>query len=138
MHQGEVLARMITQVLNEQRPEAAAQIKGSGSAVLAAEPLLDQRQSEMRASEAVGSSARRAGFHGETPCSLNALSQRGAVSAQQLDDDRAAAESARGGWNRRAQVSARAAIEAARTSIIQAQTCSRSRPGDRAADPRRY
>ncbi|MGQ3777552.1 HlyD family secretion protein [Klebsiella quasipneumoniae subsp. similipneumoniae] len=104
VRQGEVLARMDTRVLNEQRLEAAAQIKEAESAVLAARALLDQRQSEMRASEAVvkqrqaelDSTAKR---HVRS----NALSQRGAVSAQQLDDDRAA-------------------IEAARTSIIQAQT----------------
>ncbi|MDN0131232.1 HlyD family efflux transporter periplasmic adaptor subunit [Klebsiella pneumoniae] len=104
VHQGEVLARMDTRVLNEQRLEAAAQIKEAESAVLAARALLDQRQSEMRASEAVvkqrqaelDSTAKR---HVRS----NTLSQRGAVSAQQLDDDRAAAESAR-------------------TSIIQAQT----------------
>lgn len=125
VHQGEVLARMDTRVLNEQRLEAAAQIKEAESAVLAARALLDQRQSEMRASEAVvkqrqaelDSTAKR---HVRS----NALSQRGAVSAQQLDDDRAAAESARAALeSAKAQVSAaRAAIEAARTSIIQAQT----------------
>lgn len=89
VHQGEVLARMDTRVLNEQRLEAAAQIKEAESAVLAARALLDQRQSEMRASEAVvkqrqaelDSTAKR---HVRS----NTLSQRGAVSAQQLDDDR--------------------------------------------------
>lgn len=52
------------------------------------------------------------------------LAQRGAISAQQLDDDRAAAESARAALeSAKAQVSAsKAAIEAARTNIIQAQT----------------
>lgn len=125
VRQGEVLARMDTRVLNEQRLEAAAQINEAESAVLAARALLDQRQSEMRASEAVvkqrqaelDSTAKR---HVRS----NALSQRGAVSAQQLDDDRAAAESARAALeSAKAQVSAaRAAIEAARTSIIQAQT----------------
>lgn len=102
VHQGEVLARMDTRVLNEQRLEAAAQIKEAESAVLAARALLDQRQSEMRASEAVvkqrqaelDSTAKR---HVRS----NALSQRGAVSAQQLDDDRAAAESARAADPRR-------------------------------------
>nr|VXZ89129.1 multidrug resistance protein MdtN [Klebsiella pneumoniae] len=97
VHQGEVLARMDTRVLNEQRLEAAAQIKEAESAVLAARALLDQRQSEMRASEAVvkqrqaelDSTAKR---HVRS----NTLSQRGAVSAQQLDDDRAAAERPRG------------------------------------------
>lgn len=108
VHQGEVLARMDTRVLNEQRLEAAAQIKEAESAVLAARALLDQRQSEMRASEAVvkqrqaelDSTAKR---HVRS----NTLSQRGAVSAQQLDDDRAAAESARAALeSAKAQVSA--------------------------------
>lgn len=122
---GDVLARMDTRVLNEQRLEAAAQIKEAQSAVAAAKALLDQRQSEMRASEAIvkqrqaelDSTAKR---HARS----SMLSQRGAVSAQQLDDDRAAAESGRAALeSARAQVSAaRAAIEAARTSIIQAQT----------------
>ena len=125
VRQGEVLARMDTRVLNEQRLEAAAQIKEAQSAVAAAKALLDQRQSEMRASEAIvkqrqaelDSTAKR---HARS----STLSQRGAVSAQQLDDDRAAAESGRASLeSARAQVSAaRAAIEAARTSIIQAQT----------------
>ena len=125
VRQGEVLARMDTRVLNEQRLEAAAQIKEAQSAVAAAKALLDQRQSEMRASEAIvkqrqaelDSTAKR---HARS----STLSQRGAVSAQQLDDDRAAAESGRAALeSARAQVSAaRAAIEAARTSIIQAQT----------------
>ena len=125
VRQGDVLARMDTRVLNEQRLEAAAQIKEAQSAVAAAKALLDQRQSEMRASEAIvkqrqaelDSTAKR---HARS----STISQRGAVSAQQLDDDRAAAESGRASLeSARAQVSAaRAAIEAARTSIIQAQT----------------
>lgn len=91
---------------------------------------------------------RRAGFAGATPSETRAaqslvnqrqaeldsvakrhtrsrsLAQRGAISAQQLDDDRAAAESARAALeSAKAQVSAsKAAIEAARTNIIQAQT----------------
>ena len=40
VRQGEVLARMDTRVLNEQRLEAAAQIKEAESAVLAARALL--------------------------------------------------------------------------------------------------
>lgn len=125
VRQGEILARMDIRVLNEQRLEAAAQIKEAESAIAAAKALLDQRQSEMRATEAVvkqrqaelNSAAKR---HARS----STLSQRGAVSAQQLDDDRATAESARAALeSARAQVSAaRAAIEAARTSIIQAQT----------------
>lgn len=125
VHKGEVLARMDIRVLNEQRLEAAAQIKEAQSAVAAAKALLDQRQSEMRATEAVVKQ-RQAELNSTAKRHVrsSALSQRGAVSAQQLDDDRAAAESARAALeSARARVSAaKAAIEAARTSIIQAQT----------------
>ena len=125
VRQGEVLARMDPRVLNEQRLEAAAQIKEAQSAVAAAKALLDQRQSEMRASEAIVKQ-RQAELDSTSKrhARSSTLSQRGAVSAQQLDDDRAAAESGRAALeSARAQVSAaRAAIEAARTSIIQAQT----------------
>lgn len=125
VNQGEVLAKMDTRVLNEQRLETVAHIKEAESAVAAAHALLDQRQSEMRAAEAIvrqreaeqNSAAKR---HVRS----RSLSQRGAVSAQQLDDDWAAAESAQAALeSARAQVSSSlAAIEAARTSIIQAQT----------------
>ena len=125
VRQGEILAKMDTRVLNEQRLEAAAQIKEAQSAVAAAKALLDQRQSEMRASEAVVKQ-RQAELDSTSKrhARSSTLSQRGAVSAQQLDDDRAAAESGRAALeSARAQVSAaKAAIEAARTSIIQAQT----------------
>ncbi|WP_058910560.1 HlyD family secretion protein [Entomohabitans teleogrylli] len=125
VRQGQILAKMDTRVLNEQRLEALAQIKEAESAVAAAHALLDQRQSETRAAEATVkqreaelTSASRRHVRSQS------LSQRGAVSVQQLDDDRAAAESARAAMeSAKAQVSAaRAAIEAARTSIIQAQT----------------
>ena len=53
VRQGEVLARMDIRVLNEQRLEAAAQIKEAESSIAAAKALLDQRQGEMRAAEAV-------------------------------------------------------------------------------------
>ncbi|MBJ3814569.1 HlyD family efflux transporter periplasmic adaptor subunit [Shimwellia pseudoproteus] len=125
VHQGQVLAKMDTRVLNEQRLEAAAQIKEAQSAVAAARALLDQRRSEMLANEAtvrqrqaeLNASAKR---HTRS----NTLIHRGAVSAQQLDDDRAAAESARASLeSANADVSAaKAAIEAARTNIIQAET----------------
>ncbi|EDB3634187.1 efflux RND transporter periplasmic adaptor subunit [Salmonella enterica subsp. enterica] len=49
VRQGEVLAKMDTRVLQEQRLEAIAQIKEAESAVAAARALLEQRQSEMRA-----------------------------------------------------------------------------------------
>jgi multidrug efflux pump subunit AcrA (membrane-fusion protein) len=91
---------MDTRVLNEQRLEAAAQIKEAESAIAAAKALLDQRQSEMRATEAVvkqrqaelNSSAKR---HVRS----STLSQRGAVSAQQLDDDRRRQKAPGRRWN---------------------------------------
>lgn len=100
VRQGDVLARMDTRVLNEQRLEAAAQIKEAESAIAAAKALLDQRQSEMRATEAVvkqrqaelNSSAKR---HVRS----STLSQRGAVSAQQLDDDRRRQKAPERRWN---------------------------------------
>jgi HlyD family secretion protein len=123
VRQGEVLARMDTRVLNEQRLEAAAQIKEAESAIAAAKALLDQRQSEMRATEAVVKQRQAELNSSKRHVRSSTLSQRGAVSAQQLDD-RQAAESARAALeSAKAQVSAAsAAIEAARTSIIQAQT----------------
>ncbi len=88
VRKGEVLARMDIRVLNEQRLEAAAQIKEAESAVAAAKALLDQRQSEMRATEAVVKQ-RQAELNSTAKRHVrsSALSQRGAVSAQQLDDD---------------------------------------------------
>jgi len=125
VHQGDVLAKMDTRVLQEQRLEAIAQIKEAESAVAAARALLEQRQSEMRAAQSVVKQ-RDAELDSVSKRHVRSksLSQRGAVSAQQLDDDRAAAESARAALeSAKAQVSAsNAAIEAARTNIIQAQT----------------
>lgn len=125
VRQGEVLAKMDTRVLQEQRLEAVAQIKEAESAVAAARALLEQRQSEMRAAQSVVKQ-REAELQSVSKRHVRSrsLSQRGAVSEQQLDDDRAAAESARAALeSAKAQVSAaKAAIEAARTSIIQAQT----------------
>ncbi|EJY7531552.1 TPA: HlyD family efflux transporter periplasmic adaptor subunit [Salmonella enterica] len=101
VRQGEVLAKMDTRVLQEQRQ----------SEMRAAQSVVKQREAEL---DSVSKRHVRS----------RSLSQRGAVSVQQLDDDRAAAESARAALETaKAQVSAaKAAIEAARTSIIQAQT----------------
>lgn len=51
VREGEVLAKMDTRVLQEQRLEAIAQIKEAQSAVAAAQALLEQRQSETRAAQ---------------------------------------------------------------------------------------
>ncbi len=125
VREGEVLAKMDTRVLQEQRLEAIAQIKEAQSAVAAAQALLEQRQSETRAAQSLVNQ-RRAELDSvaKRHTRSRSLAQRGAISAQQLDDDRAAAESARAALeSAKARVSAsKAAIEAARTNIIQAQT----------------
>lgn len=125
VREGEVLAKMDTRVLQEQRLEAIAQIKEAQSAVAAAQALLEQRQSETRAAQSLVNQ-RQAELDSVAKRHMRSrsLAQRGAISAQQLDDDRAAAESARAALeSAKAQVSAsKAAIEAARTNIIQAQT----------------
>ena len=125
VREGEVLAKMDTRVLQEQRLEAIAQIKEAQSAVAAAQALLEQRQSETRAAQSLVNQ-RRAELDSvaKRHTRSRSLAQRGLISAQQLDDDRAAAESARAALeSAKAQVSAsKAAIEAARTNIIQAQT----------------
>ena len=87
--------------------------------------MLEQRQSETRAAQSLVNQ-RQAELDSVAKRHMRSrsLAQRGAISAQQLDDDRAAAESARAALeSAKAQVSAsKAAIEAARTNIIQAQT----------------
>ncbi len=121
VREGEVLAKMDTRVLQEQRLEAIAQIKEAQSAVAAVE----QRQSETRAAQSlVNQRQAELDSVAKRHTRSRSLAQRGAISAQQLDDDRAAAESARAALeSAKAQVSAsKAAIEAARTNIIQAQT----------------
>ncbi|HAX3033312.1 HlyD family secretion protein [Escherichia albertii] len=125
VREGEVLAKMDTRVLQEQRLEAIAQIKEAQSAVAAAQALLEQRQSETRAAQSlVNQRQAELDSVAKRHTRSRSLAQRGAISAQQLDDDRAAAESARAALeSAKAQVSAsKAAIEAARTNIIQAQT----------------
>ncbi len=125
VQEGEVLAKMDTRVLQEQRLEAIAQIKEAQSAVAAAQALLEQRQSETRAAQSlVNQRQAELDSVAKRHTRSRSLAQRGAISAQQLDDDRAAAESARAALeSAKAQVSAsKAAIEAARTNIIQAQT----------------
>ena len=124
VREGEVLAKMDTRVLQEQRLEAIAQIKEAQSAI-AAQALLEQRQSETRAAQSlVNQRQAELDSVAKRHTRSRSLAQRGAISAQQLDDDRAAAESARAALeSAKAQVSAsKAAIEAARTNIIQAQT----------------
>ncbi|TQI80887.1 HlyD family secretion protein [Serratia fonticola] len=123
--QGDILAYMDTRVLNEQRIEAEAQIRETQSSVATAKALLAQRQSEKLAAQAVVRQ-REAELNSANKryARSQALVKRNAVSAQQLDDDMAAAQSALASLeSARAQVSAsQAAIESAQAGIIQANT----------------
>lgn len=96
VREGEVLAKMDTRVLQEQRLEAIAQIKEAQSAVAAARALLEQRQSETRAAQSlVNQRQAELDSVAKRHTRSRSLAHSGAISAQQLDDDRAAAESAR-------------------------------------------
>lgn len=123
--QGDILAYMDTRVLNEQRIEAEAQIRETQSSVATAKALLAQRQSEKLAAQAVVRQ-REAELNSANKryARSQALVKRNAVSAQQLDDDMAAAQSALASLeSAKAQVSAsQAAIESAQAGIIQANT----------------
>ena len=125
VRQGEVLAKMDTRVLQEQRLEAVAQIKEAESAVAAARALLEQRQSEMRAAQSVVKQ-REAELQSVSKRHVRSrsLSLRGAVSEQQLDDDLARRQSAEAALAAaRAQVlSAEAGISAARSQVIEAES----------------
>jgi HlyD family secretion protein len=123
--QGQVLAHMDTRVLDEQRLEAQAQIRETESAIATAKALLAQRQSEKLAAQAVVRQ-REAELHSANKRFLRskALVKNNAVSAQQLDDDTAVAQSTLASLeSAKAQVSAaQAAIESAQAGIIQAYT----------------
>lgn len=140
VHQGEVLARMDTRVLNEQRLEAAAQIKEAESAVLAARALLDQRQSEMRASEAVvkqrqaGWIPRRNAMFAPTPSPSVAPSPPSSwmTIARPQRRPRGAGIGESPGLRRPRR------HRSCPHQHYSGANPRRSRPGDRAADPRRY
>lgn len=123
--QGDVLANMDIRVLSEQRAEAEAQIREMQSAVGTAQSLLAQRESERLAALAVVRQ-REAELNSANKryARSQALSKRGAVSAQQLDDDMASAHGALAALeSARAQVSAsQSAIDSAQAGIIQANT----------------
>lgn len=124
VREGEVLAKMDTRVLQEQRLEAIAQIKEAQSAVAAAQALLEQRQSETRAAQSlVNQRQAELDSVAKRHTRSRSLAQRGQFLRNSWMTT-AAAESARAALeSAKAQVSAsKAAIEAARTNIIQAQT----------------
>lgn len=85
VREGEVLAKMDTRVLQEQRLEAIAQIKEAQSAVAAARALLEQRQSETRAAQSlVNQRQAELDSVAKRHTRSRSLAHSGAISAQQL------------------------------------------------------
>lgn len=122
---GQVLARMEVQTLQAQRRETVAQRLQAVNAVASAQAQVAMRQSDktaliaqVRSAEAELTAARQRLERSE------ALVQRGATSAQTLDDDRARTRSAEAALAAaRAQVtSADAAVAAAEAQVVSAQS----------------
>lgn len=123
--QGQVLARMDTQVLEAELAQARAEVRRAENAKLTAQALVAQRESEkvtaaavVRQRQAELTAAEKRFARTRTLVARNAMPQ------QQLDDDRAVQQSAEAALAAaRAQVlSAQAAVEAARSQVIEAQS----------------
>ncbi|GHL47253.1 hypothetical protein ECZU29_21030 [Escherichia coli] len=95
VREGEVLAKMDTRVLQEQRLEAIAQIKEAQSAIAAAQLCWSNGKAKLVPHSRWSINAAELDSVAKRHTRSRSLAQRGAISAQQLDDDRAAAESAR-------------------------------------------
>ena len=108
VREGEVLAKMDTRVLQEQRLEAIAQIKEAQSAVAAAQLCWSNAKVKLAPlSRWLINGKLNWTPYAKRHTRSRSLAHRGAISAQQLDDDRAAAESARAALeSAKAQVSA--------------------------------
>ncbi len=114
---------MDTRVLNEQRLEAAAQIKEAESAVWPPEPCSISDKVKCVPAKRVKQRRAELDSTAKRHVRSNTLSQRGAVSPSSWMTIARRRRAPARRWNRQSPVSAaRAAIEAARTSIIQAQT----------------
>lgn len=122
---GQLLARMDTRTLDAQLRQAQAELQRMRNALQTAHAQVAHDESNKAAAEAVvlqrqaELTAARKRFERS-----NALVQRNAISRQQLDDDRAAMQSAEAALAAsRAQVSAaQAAIVAARSQVVEAQS----------------
>ncbi|BAU74023.1 HlyD family secretion protein [Metapseudomonas furukawaii] len=123
--QGQVLARMDTQVLEAELAQARAEVRRAENAKLTAQALVAQRESEkvtaaavVRQRQAELTAAEKRFARTRTLVARNAMPQ------QQLDDDRAVQQSAEAALAAaRAQVlSAQAGVEAARSQVIEAQS----------------
>lgn len=122
---GQVLAHMQIDVLDAQRDEAMAQLRQAQNAIASARAQVTARQSEKVAAEAVVTQRESELELAQKRCArTEALSAKGAVSEQDLDDDRARLKSAGAAVGAaRAQVlSAQAAIDAAQAQVVGAQS----------------
>lgn len=123
--EGQVVARMDTQVLQAQLAQAQAEVRQAQNARLTAESLVAQRTSEKSTAEAVVAQ-RQAELTAAQKrfARTEQLVKRNALPQQQLDDDRAALQSAQAALaaSRSQVVSAQAGIAAARSQVIEAQS----------------
>jgi len=122
---GQVLAVMDTDVLEAQRRQAEAQLQQADSAVTTAGSQIAQRQSDKAAAQAVvaqrQAELKAARSHLERS---TALAEKGFLSPQAVDDERARVESAEAALSAaRAQVAAaESAIASARSQVTGAQS----------------
>jgi HlyD family secretion protein len=122
---GQVVARMDTATLRAQLRQAEAQLQQANSAVATAQSQLAQRESEKAAGQAA--MAQRRVELGAAKRQLSrtvALAEKGFISAQAVDDDRARVEGAEAAVTAaRAQVAAaEAGIANARSQVVGAQS----------------
>ncbi|MDD3444286.1 MAG: HlyD family efflux transporter periplasmic adaptor subunit [Zavarzinia sp.] len=121
---GQVIARMDTRQLEAQIREAEAQLRRAAIGVETARSQVTQREAEQDAAKAVVAQREAEGAAADKKLARSeSLAGRGNVSAQTLDDDRAAAESAKAAVAAaRAQLAAAAAaIGAAKSAVIGAE-----------------
>lgn len=118
---GQLLAKMQIQVLDAQRDEARAQYQRAASAVVTAEAQVAARRSDKLAAQALVAQRESELDAAKRRLTRSAtLSQEGASSEQELDDDRARMNSAQAALRAtRAQVTAaQAAIDAATSQVV--------------------
>jgi Multidrug resistance efflux pump len=122
---GDVVAKMDTQVLQAQLAQAQAEVRRAQNAQLTAESLVAQRTSEKSTAEAVVAQRQAELTAAQKRFTrTEQLVKRNALPQQQLDDDRAAMQSAQAALAaaRSQVVSAQAGISAARSQVIEAQS----------------
>lgn len=122
---GQVVARMDVASLQAQVRQAEAQLQQAQNAVVTARSQLAQRESDKAAAEAAVAQRRvDLGTAKRQAARSAALADKGFISTQAVEDDRARVESADAGVNAaRAQVAAaQAAIANARSQILGAQS----------------